>query len=542
MKREISYRSVFSKEMIMDNVNFAIVLFGVILVSLIWIGFTLKVCNEEQLEINNSIKIADNLARAFEEHTLRTIKSSDQVALFVKNYYEKNGLGDIGLFLKQAVTEQPYILVSLADENGNLIASSQDTFVFSNIKDREHFKIHEMVELGQMFVGKPVLGRSSGKWSIQMTRRINKPDGNFAGVVVVSVDPNYFTNFYDEVDLGKNSSIGLIGTDGIIRAGQSCHIPFTGQDLNQVNSQLMKEIAIKNSGHYTAVNSVDGIKRYYAFRSLPEYELIVTVGIAESVILAEFYEREKSYIIVALLLSLFVAGYCVFLIRMQMFAQGFSRLERLNLIGEMAAGIGHEIRNPMTTVRGFLQFLGNKPKYADDKEYFDNMIDELDRANSIITEYLSLAKGRAIEREKIDLNLIIRKLFPLIQSDAVLRNIDIDTNLEKIPELLLDDKEIRQLILNIARNGLEAMPVGGKLTIRTFSENSEVVMSIQDEGKGIEQQVLDKIGNPFFTTKDYGTGLGLAVCSSIAQRHNASIHVETSPMGTTFSVRFRLEE
>lgn len=216
-----------------------------------------------------------------------------------------------------------------------------------------------------------------------------------------------------------------------------------------------------------------------------------------------------------------------------------ARLERLNLVGEMAAGIGHEIRNPMTTIRGFLQLMGGKEKYAQDKKFLDLMIDELDRANAIITEYLSLAKNRLVKLEVENLNRIIASLYPLIAADGLVTDKTIEKDLSRIPDLLLDGKEMRQMILNLVRNGLEAMFPGGTLVLKTFVEGDEVVMAVQDQGKGIESEVLEKIGDPFFTTKDEGTGLGLAVCYSIAARHNARIEIDTSPAGTTFFIRFK---
>jgi len=215
-----------------------------------------------------------------------------------------------------------------------------------------------------------------------------------------------------------------------------------------------------------------------------------------------------------------------------------ARLDRLNLVGEMAAGIGHEIRNPMTTIKGFLQLLREKDKYIQDREYFDLMVDELDRANSIITEYLSLAKNKVVELKEQNLNAIIKNLFPLITADALITDKNAGKELGEIPDLFLDEKEMRQMILNLVRNGLEAMPPGGNLAVKTFTDGDEVIMAVRDQGKGIEPDVLEKIGTPFFTTKDNGTGLGLAVCYSIAARHNARIEIETGPKGTTFLVRF----
>lgn len=215
-----------------------------------------------------------------------------------------------------------------------------------------------------------------------------------------------------------------------------------------------------------------------------------------------------------------------------------SLFDRMSMVGNMAATVAHEIRNPMTTVRGYLQILGRKEKNQADKDKFKLMIEEIDRANAIIREYLSLSREKAAVFKTCSLNNIIETLFPLIQADANSSKVYVHLNLTNIPELLLDDNEIRQLLLNLVRNGMEAMPNGGKLIIHTFPEGSNTILSISDQGSGIPSHVLDKLGTPFFTTKDTGTGLGLPLCYQIAQRHNATITIDTSEEGTTFFVHF----
>jgi len=214
------------------------------------------------------------------------------------------------------------------------------------------------------------------------------------------------------------------------------------------------------------------------------------------------------------------------------------RLERLGVVGEMAAGIGHEIRNPMTTVRGFLQIMQNKKEYSKDKDTFDLMIEELDRANAIITEFLSLAKDKIVKLEPVNLKVTLTNILPLVTASAMIKNHTIKLDMDDLPDLLLDEKEIRQLIFNLVNNGLEAMPTDGILTIKTFVDNKDVVLSIQDQGHGIDPEILEKVGTPFFTTKDNGTGLGLAVCYNIATRHHAIINIDTGSKGTTFLIRF----
>lgn len=212
-----------------------------------------------------------------------------------------------------------------------------------------------------------------------------------------------------------------------------------------------------------------------------------------------------------------------------------TRLDRLNLVGEMAAGIAHEIRNPMTTVRGFLQVAKENPT----DQYFDLMINELDRANDIITEYLTLAKNKATYQTPQQINQIVKVLYPLIKAEATLSGKQIVLQLEDCPVLQLDEKEIRQMLLNLCFNGLEAMSQDGILTIKTYATEDKVCLEIIDQGSGIKKEDLEKIGTPFFTTKENGTGLGLSVCYSVANRHNASITIDSSEQGTTFKVQFQ---
>ncbi len=216
------------------------------------------------------------------------------------------------------------------------------------------------------------------------------------------------------------------------------------------------------------------------------------------------------------------------------------QLDRLNLVGEMAAGIGHEIRNPLTTVRGYLQMFRRKDQYAEHSEQFATMIDELDRANAIISEYLSLAKNKKVELKPGNVNKVIDVLFPLLQADAFRRGQTVELATGDVPEVKIDEREIRQLLLNLVRNGLEAMRPGGKVTIGTCSSDDEMVLEVKDTGAGLPPEILDRLGTPFLTTKEKGTGLGLAVCYRIAERHGATIRVKTSPRGTTFFVRFKV--
>ena len=215
-----------------------------------------------------------------------------------------------------------------------------------------------------------------------------------------------------------------------------------------------------------------------------------------------------------------------------------AKLERFNVIGQLAAGLAHEVRNPMTTIKGFLQLLQNKNDLLTYRSYFDLMIEELNRTNSIIHEFLSLTKNEPAELKRQNLNVVLFNLFPLLQSDAFNQGKQFIFEPGDIADLDIDSNEITQLVLNLARNGLDAMPPDGCLTINTFMDGQNIVLSVKDEGTGINIEHISKLGTPFFTTKEGGTGMGLPMCYSIADRHNALIEVISGPDGTTFLVLF----
>ena len=219
-----------------------------------------------------------------------------------------------------------------------------------------------------------------------------------------------------------------------------------------------------------------------------------------------------------------------------------TQMDRLSLVGQMAASITHEIRNPMAVVRGFVQLIKERSPSQND-DYFQIILDELDRTNSIINDFLSLAQNRVVLKEMSFINEIIRDILPLLQADANLRGQTIEVDYDdNIPSMMLDRREIKQLLLNIARNGMEAMKGKGILHISTVRSGNSVKLNIADNGEGISQDKIKQLFEPFYTTKTQGTGLGLPLCLSIAERHNGRIDVEsTEGEGTVFIVTFQLD-
>ena len=213
------------------------------------------------------------------------------------------------------------------------------------------------------------------------------------------------------------------------------------------------------------------------------------------------------------------------------------RLEGLNTIGEIASSFAHELRNPTSVVKGFLELL-QKRNGADTGGYHQLMIDELNRMNIIIEDFLSLARLRFNEIKKISVNDIVAELEPLLQADAIKNAIELRIEMPDAKvELELNPREIKQMILNLTRNAIEAMAPKGVLLIVVSHSRQYVELMVKDTGKGISPDILEHIFEPFYTSKPKGTGLGLSVCKDIITSYHGKIEVSSEVgKGTTFKI------
>jgi two-component system sporulation sensor kinase A len=211
--------------------------------------------------------------------------------------------------------------------------------------------------------------------------------------------------------------------------------------------------------------------------------------------------------------------------------------EKLALVGQLAAGIAHEIRNPLTSIKGFMQLF--KSKYKEDEEHFNLVLSELERINLIVGEFLVLAKPTAVIFKEKDINRLIKDVVTLINTQAILCNVQIDVKYETgIPPIFCEENQLKQVFINILKNSIEAMPDGGIIDVKIIAkENDKVSIMIIDEGIGISEDRLPTLGEPFYTTKEKGTGLGLMTSYTILDRHDGELNITSKiNKGTTVEV------
>lgn len=538
----------------LQNKGLAIVTIAAILILSLWVGLRYYAALELRQSLHEAELSLNSYARVFGEHSVRTARVLDQTAMFVKSEYETLGAkmdlkkyGNEGVFL-----DQFYNLVVVVGDDGWVLMGNRP-LPPSNVKDREHFQVHVGEDSGRVFISKPVLGRSSGKWSIQFTRRINKANGSFGGVVVASLDPNYFTGVYKAVEFGNQSAVALVGTDGIVRARQTGTEGGLGQDIS--GSELFRQMAHAEQGVYTGVSPLDGVRRIYSYRRLKEYPLIVLAGVAESEILTEAREQiTVLYLMGGAITALIVLAAAAVLMMLRNQARVEDSLRRSEqealsssrMKSEFLARMSHELRTPLNGILGFSEYLRDNATREEHREFASTIHLAGNHLLSLVNATLDLAK---IEAGKMELNCRPEPLGTLVHRATALhlpfaekKGFTLQTELgPELPETIhCDATKVMQVLNNLIHNAIK-FTEQGLVTVRVEPVHAGLRFSVTDTGPGIAVELQPLLFDRFrqldaFNTRNHeGSGLGLALAKELVELMGGSISVQsTVGSGSTF--------
>jgi diguanylate cyclase (GGDEF)-like protein len=302
-----------------DSGIYASILLGAFSVTAAWLGAWYISTEEFNRTEAAAYQDTANLARAFEEHIIRLIQAHDQILIFARTSYSKDPQHfDLAQWARgQQFATDITLQIATTDKRGMLTGSNLGMpSTPTDLSDREHFRVHADSDRDELFISQPVLGRVSGKWSIQLSRRLSAPDGSFDGVVILSIDPYYLASFYESIDINTEGMVILVGLDGIVRARVSGDVRTVGQTM--VASTLFRHLAESPSGSYHGAGRTDGVVRLSSYRRVKGYPLVVVVGLSRAQVLERVKHNRILYFGAAAFVSILVLAFKIMVVRRQL--------------------------------------------------------------------------------------------------------------------------------------------------------------------------------------------------------------------------------
>lgn len=540
-----------------------VAVFAVALVALAWIGVVVVLQAKYADAIDAEIRQNQNLARALQEQTVRVLASVDQATLRMRDSVA-SGEFKPEMFVRFAneTGMAPEILTQLTfiGPDGRFRGSNLDPTgertEHVDLSEREHVRAHLRVEtireaVGQfsksgLFIGKPVLGKVSGKWTIQLSRKITSPEGKVLGVVVASLNPGYLEDVYGRVLLGEEGAVTLVGDDLSVRAR------VIGGEARGMGSVLPVATGVSYGsgaveGHDIRTSRVDGIERIIAYHRVGDYPLTLIVGSTTEQALRDWRDTRQVALILTVLFSVATLGGA------WVFVSSVRRLEDKNRAlavsearaqtanqakSEFLAAISHELRTPLTSIRGFAELMERRiddPRFREQAGLIRKAAEHL---NALLSEILDLSKVEAgamtLHLENQVLADLVRGTADFYAVTAASKGLQVLVQIDPTAPatLLCDGVRIKQILNNLMSNAVK-FTSEGQVTLAVDATADWLRIHVIDTGPGIKPELHELIferfrqGDARVSYEHGGTGLGLALARALAELMGGTLRVES---------------
>jgi signal transduction histidine kinase/ActR/RegA family two-component response regulator len=523
----------------------------VLILALTWAGVVTLANNLREAEIERSYNDSQKYALQFAEQVARTIENVQSVIEFSAYQISRTGSADELKKIADAgvLAMKPIVQVTFVDTQGYTVATNAGPdHLRTDLRDRAHIRAHLDSKADDLYIGAPVLGRVSGKWSIQFTQKVHDQDGVFIGIIVASVDPYYFQRFWSET-LGSDRIITLLRTDGVIltRSAALDWILVTGvrrPDITMI-------IGDRDSGRFTAESSEGGTRIGY-FARVPSFPLIVLAdGVAAEVTAIYQALQTRSYLIALAMTAivLILGGWLVSI------AGRLRREEQLAKKAEEAksaflAAMSHELRTPLNALLGFVGLLNKTSLNKEQLSYVKTIQHSGHTLRYVVSDVLDFSKLEAgalrVESSPCNIHeclLELEKVTIVLVGD---KPIEIKVSrTSDVPELaIIDGARLYQVLLNICGNAAKFTHSGHINVSASLLRRDDLVylvVDVSDTGPGIEDSVMSKLFRPFEqgavlgSLRAAGTGLGLAISKMLLNLMGGNITVKSVlGVGSTF--------
>ncbi|MDT7838276.1 sensor histidine kinase [Aquabacterium sp. OR-4] len=524
-----------------------------------------------------------NLARILQEQTVRVLASADQATLRLRDALRSGELapGDIAHYANETGLA-PRILVQLAlvGADGRLLASNLDPdgsrSGHVDLSEREHIRVHlaqpagtagGSVSAGGLFIGKPVLGKVSGRWTIQLSRRIDGPQGQTLGVVVASLDPAYFEDVYRGVALGAQGGVALVGSDAVVRAQV---IGGRSQGMGSRLDAAEMPGAAASAGHVTATRAADPVPRLVSHQAVAGYPLHVAVLRATDEALASWRDTRTLALLLTALLSLAMLGAAaIFHLGLRRLEDSHAALQLSEAAAQSAnqaktdflAAISHELRTPLTSIRGFAELMEQRLPQPRQRQQAGLIRQAAEYLNTLLTEILDLAKVEAgamqVVNAPVDLRAVVEGAASFYAITAAEKGLALRVRVaDAVPSsLIADELRIKQILNNLLSNAFK-FTCSGEVCIEAELAPAAAcggsqpcwLLHVSDTGPGIAAELHGRIFERFRQGHDRvafehgGTGLGLALSRALAGLMGGTLAVHSAPgQGARFTLSVPLQ-
>lgn len=540
------------------NAGSAVAAFGILILALLWIGLAWDLGRERDHVLSQAEADNANLARAFQEHIRRTIAGLDQALVYIESAYEENpaGFSLKEMVARSVILRNVSVQLAIIGPDGILADSTVPGFTRLDLSDREHFQVHKGNASDTLFISKPVLGRASGRWSIQMTRRLDKPDGSFGGVVVLSLDPQYLSDFYGSIDVGTRGAILLVGRDGIIRAASDGSV---GRELPAGMAQTL--FTANGAGSQRVNGPLDHERRIASYRAMNDLSLAVWVGRAQAEVLSGHADTVRAYLLVGVGVTAVLGAALLMLYklvrRQEAIARDLSlkkaellssreRLRRyvadLERIAEVAA---HDLQEPLRRVVAYAQLLSSHAQNALDAESRDYVAHVVSGAQRMRKLVQDLEAFVAVDHMPTA-DAVVSPTGPISAATASLaeeiRRAGATVLIDALPSVAADERSLTEIFTQLIDNALRYRSPERKPLIHVSARREEdfAVFSVRDNGQGIEDRYLPRVFEIFHRLQTVdgrpGTGIGLAIVRRMIERLGGRVWVDSvAGQGSTFS-------
>ena len=523
--------------------------------------------------MNAQIRQNSNLALSLGEQTVRVMAAVDQATIRMRdtvlaNDFEK---ADFTRFANETGLA-PLILTQLS------LVGSDGRFVGRNINptgektghvdlsEREHVQVHltrtateaarlQMTPSG-LFVGKPVVGKVSGKATIQLSRSVSYGTSSIAGLVVASVNPGYFEDVYRDVQLGKTGIVTLVGNDRAVRArvmgGQSIGM---GEVVARAANNNAEELGA--NGHYIRASGLDGIERIYAYSRVGNYPLLLVVATSTDEALSGWRGNRNVALFTMALFSVALVGAAVIFLRSVRKLESTNAALRISEAearsasqakSEFLAAVSHELRTPLTSIRGFAELMEMRLDQPRFKEQASLIRKAAEHLNALLTEILDLAKveAGAMPHLPTEQNVaeIVQSTADFFAVTAANKNLALPVRIapDAPHTLMCDGLRLKQVLNNLLSNAMKFTDTGS-VAIEVDASPDAVRFHVVDTGPGIPAHLHETIfekfrqGNDQVSYQHGGTGLGLALSRALAVLMGGTLTLSSSEgQGSRFTL------